>query len=196
MYHQRNANVEKEYPLKAAILRPGRLLATLCFANLLAGSAAAEVDLTDYQDDPQVRFTFADFTMSYPANWSLAEATPPMILYVEARSRLPAMRVMVLDEPFWLPLNFATRAASTALSDLGRDIEFKGERVEDWAGLPVNVGEVHWTMNMGLGLPLRSLFVSTFRDDKWILINMITGPGDGPFPEHLLEIAQTLTVQD
>ncbi|MDH3641846.1 MAG: hypothetical protein OES38_07100 [Gammaproteobacteria bacterium] len=172
------------------------LRATLWTTLLLGSGAAAEVDLTDYQDDAQVRFAFEHLTLSYPATWSLADATPPMVLYVEARSRLPAMRVMVLDEPFWLPLNFATRAASTALNDLGRDIELKGEQVEDWNGMRVNVGEVHWTMNIGLGLPLRSLFVSTFHNDKWILLNMITGPGEDEFPESLLEVARTLAVEE
>jgi hypothetical protein len=160
----------------------------------------ASVDLRDYQESPSFKFISAApaFSVSYPAAWGLAEFDSPMVYYVQARDRLPAMRVLVLEERWWLPLRFATRAAMSQLAALGRDIELVSESVEDWNGLRVNVGEVHWTMNIGLGLPLRTLFVSAYSDGKWIMLNMITGPaktpGTGVFPAELRAIARTLHI--
>ena len=182
---------------------------TGCILVLLGGSTkpagandlvTQSVDLRDYQEDASFKFVAAApaFSVSYPAIWGLAEFDSPVVYYVQARDRLPAMRVLVLEERWWLPLRFATRAAMSQLSALGRDIELVSESVEDWNGLRVNVGEVHWTMNIGLGLPLRTLFVSAYSEGKWIMLNVITGPGKTPgtaaFPAELRAIARTLHV--
>ena len=168
------------------------------FAMLLWAGLSSAKDLSDYEETPSFvyRNVPADFQVSYPAHWVSGEASGSIVRFVHHPDLLPAMRVLVLDEPWWLPLRFSARAAQTQLSDLGRDIELIDARMEEWNGVRVNIGEVHWTMNIGLGLPLRTIFVSTFHNNRWIMLNLITGTGEGTgeteFPEELKAVAETL----
>jgi hypothetical protein len=98
-----------------------------------------------------------------------------------------------VDEPFWLPLFLATRAASTRLASMGRDVQVvrsESDHLED--GTRINVGEIRWTANLGIGVALRSLYLNAFRDGKWIIVSVTTGATDGPFPEDLTELAYSL----
>ena len=106
---------------------------------------------------------------------------------------VPEVRVLVMDEPFWLPLYFATRAASSQFDQLGRDVELVSSGADELSdGTRVNVGEVHWTANLGLGVRLRSLLLSAFHEGHWIMVMVTTGAGEGPLPEALREIAYSL----
>ena len=76
---------------------------------------------------------------------------------------------------------------------MGRDVEVirsESDRLED--GTRINVGEIRWTANLGIGVALRSLYVNAFHDGKWIILSVTTGDGDGPFPEDLTEIGYSL----
>jgi hypothetical protein len=76
---------------------------------------------------------------------------------------------------------------------MGRDVEVvrsESDRLED--GTRINVGEIRWTANLGVGVALRSLYVNAFRDGKWIIVSVTTGAKDGPFPADLTEVAYSL----
>ncbi len=123
-----------------------------------------------------------------------------MVLEARGENRLPVIRVMNLNEPLWLPLNFATRAAATQLASLACDKEEVEVVVESVTELPsgvrANVGEVHWRMDVGSGLPLQSLFVSVFHGGRWVLVNITTLRPDSTdgFPEELKALAFSLSM--
>jgi hypothetical protein len=132
-------------------------------------------------------------SIEYPYAWIEREAEPPTLLHASSRDLAPEVRVFVVEEPWWLPLFLATRAAATRLSSLGRDIEVTSstsDRLSD--GTRVNVGEVRWVGNVGPGVALPTLLLSAFHDGRWVIVNVTTGATGGPFPEDLRAIAYSL----
>ena len=177
-----------------------RWLAFLLAVSLPAAAAAGEGALARFDSEGTHRHRGSDpvFTIDYPWAWNDAEQlSAPLVLQATAPAQLPVLRVAVLDEPFWLPLAFATRAASTQLGALGRDIEVLSEEVVDTEdGGRANVGEVRWTASVGAGVAVRSLYVHRFHDGRWIVVNMTTADDGAPVPGALRDIAFSLRFPD
>ena len=151
--------------------------------------------LTRFDAEGVHRFHGRDphFTIDYPWSWNDDEVSVPLVLQATAPTELPVLRVAVLDEPIWLPLAFATRAASTQLSGLGREIEVLSEEVvETSEGDRANIGEVSWIATVGAGVAVRSLFVHRFHEGRWVVVNLTTADGGHPIPEALRAIALSL----
>lgn len=177
-----------------------RVRRPLCLVLLLSLAALASADLATFEADGLYHFRHRspDFTIAIPWAWQQQAAPrPPMVLEASSPDLLPVVRVMVLDEPFWLPLRFASRAAATRLAELGRDIELLDESlVELPDGAEANVGEVRWTVDVGLGIPVRTLFVHRFHDGRWVLVNLTTLDRGAPVSADLRALALSLHVED
>lgn len=173
----------------AAWLLPCALLA-------IAAEVVAAEGLERFDTAGSHRFHGSDphFTLEYPWTWNDdEELSAPLVLQATAPAQLPVLRVAVLDEPFWLPLAFATRAASTQLSGLGRDIEVLFEDVVDTEdGGRANMGEVRWTAEVGAGVAVRSLYVHRFHDGRWVVVNLTTADTGSAVSETLRNIALSL----
>jgi hypothetical protein len=165
-------------------------------AAVLVAAAAVRADPATFSADGDYRFRAPDgtFAITYPWDWyENPETGGPLVLEAAPEEQLPVLRVMVLEEPFWLPLAFATRAASTRLSDLGRDVEVIDEAVVDLPdGGRANEGEVVWTVDLGAGLPMRSLFHHRFHEGRWIVVLLTTFDDGSALPERLRTVARSL----
>ena len=158
-----------------------------------ADVADADADLASFESAGAHQFHGSNphFTIEYPWSWNDDDdLSAPLVLQATAPTQLPVLRVAVLDEPFWLPLAFATRAASTQLSGLGREIEVLSEEVVDTPdGGRANVGEVSWTASVGAGVAVRSLYVHRFHEGRWVVVNLTTADAGDPVSDDLREIA-------
>ena len=186
----------------AAVSRVGRALGAALMLALVsfAPKAGAEPSqLMRFEAQGVHRFHGDDprFTIDYPWYWNDDEVSAPLVLQATAPTELPVLRVAVLDEPFWLPLAFATQAASTQLSDLGGKIEILSEAVTETAdGGRVNVGEVSLIAAVGAGVAVRSLFVHRFHEGRWVVVNLTTADAGQPISEALRAIALSLSFPD
>ena len=180
------------YRMEAIMIRKAWLTVLI----LGMGPLALAGGLDEFESDGRYRYQgqSPDFTVDYPWQWQdSAEVRPPLVMQAAHRDQLPVLRVAVLDEPFWLPLAFATRAASTQLSALGRDIEVVSEDVVELdSGVRANVGEVTWTADVGIGVSVRSLYVHGFHDGHWVVVNLTTADLGRPVPEAMRAIAMSL----
>ena len=185
----------------AAVSRVGRALGAALMLALVsfAPKAGAEPSqLMRFEAQGVDRFHGDDprFTIDYPWYWNDDEVSAPLVLQATAPTELPVLRVAVLDEPFWLPLAFATQAASTQLSDLGGKIEILSEAVTETAdGGRVNVGEVSLIAAVGAGVAVRSLFVHRFHEGRWV-VNLTTADAGQPISEALRAIALSRSFPD
>jgi len=147
---------------------------------------------------PEGLFSGERLSLDIPWLWSREFVRPPMLLEARGENRLPVIRVMNLDEPIWLPLRYATRAAASQLKSLGEGVNVVSETVfRSPEGIRMNLGEVHWRMHLGSGLPLRSLFVSTFHKGRWVLVNVTTRlkPQEA-YPAQLKAMALSLKIEE
>ena len=189
-------------PNSAPNRRPSLIrMLPLAFLAGLSGAVCAD-PLAQYEPDPMYTYVNDEpnISITYPWTWVSNHPRPPVIHDVGDPEQLPNLRLMVMDEPWWLPLRFSGRAALTQISRLGRDVEVVHEETLEHDGTRFNLTELRWTISVGPGVDLHTLLASTFIGDRWVIAMIssgqiashrdgLTDAEDEPFPEALRAVA-------
>jgi hypothetical protein len=134
--------------------------------------------------------TKPDFSLSYP--YDLRESAPSRkgeVFAAAGPARAPSLNVMVLPRPPGLTL---TQAATAAAKQLAPNGTVKAQQVIDLGGTPGERVTLDWSMPVGKGVDLRSLQVSAFTGDAWVIVTATDGRvGDGLSAE-LTEAVESL----
>ncbi len=161
------------------------LLAGLGYPLGSAGLAVAETpDLTRFEDVQWEVYRDSERAMSvkYPYTWHRVPGrTAEEFFSVTGVQRLPVMSVSVRPRVTQLPLEQSAAAATRAL---GPDAKLFGHKSVELNGTKAQVVFADWIYPAYGGLPVRTLFVSVYRDEEWFLISATEGQSaDGFLPE-------------
>lgn len=122
--------------------------------------------------------TKPDFTLQYP--YALRTATPSRkgeVFSAAGPERTPALNIMVLPRPGDLTL---AQAAQVAAKQLAPNGAIKAQQSVDLGGVPGEQVTLDWSMPVGMGVDLRSIQMSAFHDDVWVIVTATDGRvGDG-----------------
>ncbi|MEM1435540.1 MAG: hypothetical protein AAGG11_15890 [Pseudomonadota bacterium] len=192
--------------MNSVLIRKRHLIVTLTiglFAGLM-GTARAD-SLTQYEPEPMYTYVHDELNISvtYPWSWVSNPTSAPVIHDVGDPEQLPNLRVMVMDEPWWLPLRFSGRAALTQISRLGRNVDVISNETLEHKGTRFNLTELRWTIAVGPGVDLHTLLASAFLGDRWVIAMVSSGQfashregladaSEEPFPEELKAVALSL----
>lgn len=164
----------------------------------IAGTAVAEDDLRTFKENLIETYHHKEpaFSIAIPYEWpELPEgdgASLSLIEYqvlgVRDRDYRSYLSVLVMDRPPELQL--ADSARAVAEQDGRKVFESRLDHLAD--GTEINVGKVHDAYPLGPGIPLNSIFLSAFQNDKWILV-IATEVGDqANVANKLKEIAYSI----
>lgn len=122
-----------------------------------------------------------DFSLQYP--YELHTAAPSRkgeVFSAAGPGRTPALNVMVLPRPPGLTLEQAAQAAAKQLAPNGT---IKAQQAIDLGGVPGEQVTLDWSVPIGMGVDLRSMQVSAFHGDAWVIVTLTDGRvGDGVAP--------------
>lgn len=150
-------------------------------APLAAG--AAKPDLTRFEE---VKFEkhvdeARGVTINYPYRWShQKKRSKDEIFRVADRRQLPSLAISVRPRIAALPFSQSAAAAAKALDS---DAKILSHREIDLGGTPAWEATADWVLPIYGGLKLRSVMISVYRGDEWIIISGTDGPTvDGIYP--------------
>lgn len=161
------------------------IIASLSFAPFAAPSAASASppDLSHFED---VRFEkhvdeARGITIDYPYLWGhQAKRSKDEIFRVADRRRIPSLAISVRPRIPALPFNQSAAAAAKAMD---ADAKILSHREIDLGGTPAWEATADWVLPIYGGLKLRSVMISVYRGDEWIIISGTDGPTvDGIYP--------------
>lgn len=136
-------------------------------ATTLAGAPG---DLATFQDVRWETYVHRapDFTLQYPYEWEMSKTERPgEVLSAHAESKAPGVSVSVLPRPNGLALE---TSAITAARQLNPGVVVESERNVNLGGTPARVLVARWVAPFGAGVSLRTMVVSVFVDQQWVLL--------------------------
>ena len=136
------------------------------------------------------RHTHPGFTLQYP--YELRTSTPTRkgeVFSASGPSRVPSLNVMVLPRPADLPLAQAAQAAAKQLAPNGT---IKAQRAVDLGGVAGEELVLEWSMPVGMGVELRSVQVSAFHGDAWVVATVTDGRAGDAMAAPLSAAANSL----
>lgn len=151
-------------------MRAIRLCMVTAMALLPCWRAQAAPDLTTFKDVQWESFAYhaPELSLNYPYAWEASKPERPGEVFVAAaRARVPNLRVSVLDRPAGLTLE---SSALTAARQLNAGFTLESERTVDLGGTKARVVIGRWVFPAGDGVPLRTMVVSAFTGDRWVLL--------------------------
>lgn len=162
------------------------ILASIAVAAMAAFStvtSAATPDLAVFKD---VQFEeYSDvargITIDYPYLWSAQKKRSKQEIFrVADRRQLPSLAISVQPRMDALPFNQSATAATQAL---GSDVKILSHKEIDLGGTPAWEVTADWVLPIYGGLKLRSVLISVYRGDEWIIISGTDGRTvDGLYP--------------
>lgn len=156
------------------------LVAAMC-APLTAW--AAKPDLSHYEDVQFEKHVDAahGIAINFPWLWAAqAKRSKEEIFRVADRRQLPSLAISVRPRIPALPFN---QSAAAATKSLGKDVKILNHREIDLGGTPAWEATADWVLPIYGGLKLRSVMISVYRGDDWIIISGTDGRTvDGIYP--------------
>jgi hypothetical protein len=151
------------------------IAATVVLVPVLTLSAGATKPIDTFEDVQTTTYRHAkpDFTLQYP--YELRSATPSRkgeVFSAAGPARAPALNVMVLPRPGELTL---AQAAQVAAKQLAPNGTIKAQQSVDLGGVPGEQVTLEWSMPIGMGVDLRSMQVSAFQGDAWVIVTVTDG---------------------
>ncbi len=178
------------------MFRSRKVVAALTTAVLVTSVASAAVgtntainSFIEVQSE-SYRHEKPDFSLQYP--YELRATTPSRkgeVFSAAGPSRAPALNVMVLPRPADLTLAQAAQAAAKQLAPNGT---IKAQHAIDLDGVPGEQITFDWSMPVGMGVELRSMQVSAFHDDAWVIVTITDGRVGNDLPPQLAKAAGSL----
>lgn len=155
----------------------GRELCALIVVVLAPGlvGAADVAPIDQFEEVVVATYTHSapDFSLQYPYT---LRASPPIrkgeVFNAAGPNRAPSLNVMVLPRPAELTLAQAALAAAKQLAPNGT---VKAQRTIDLGGTPGEEVTLDWSMPIGMGVDLRSVQVSAFNGDAWVIVTATDG---------------------
>jgi hypothetical protein len=123
-----------------------------------------------------------DFSLQYPYELhTTAPSRKGEVFSAAGSERTPALNVMVLSRPPDLTLEQAAQAAAKQLAPNGT---IKAQQPIDLGGVPGEQVTLDWSVPIGMGVDLRSMQVSAFHGDTWVIVTVTDGRvGDAVAPQ-------------
>ena len=131
------------------------------------------------------------FTLSYPADWIEKRPRPGEAFVVEAPEGIPSLRIVVIPN-INTPIEYSVRVLIPELAKIGKDINViydKDSQLED--GTPAREVQLEWIANPGI--KLNSLFLTTQKEDVWIMVSL--SDTRGRIDEDLKRIPYSLKIK-
>ncbi len=154
------------------------IAATAVLIPVLALGTGSPINTFEDVQTTTYRHAKPDFTLQYP--YALRTTTPSRkgeVFSAAGPQRAPALNVMVLPRPPELTLAQAAQAAAKQLAPNGT---IKAQNSVDLGGVAGEQVTLDWSMPVGMGVELRSMQVSAFHGDVWVIVTVTDGRvGDG-----------------
>lgn len=160
------------------------LVSGLCLAM---PALAAKPDLNSFED---VRFEHhADaahgFAIDYPYLWNIQKPTRPgEVFSVADPGRMPSLIISVRKRMDAVPFQ---QSAVVAASALGKDVKIISNRETGLGSVAAQEAVAEWILPYGRGIKMRTMMVSVYRGDEWILIAGNDAQAETGFVEDLIE---------
>jgi hypothetical protein len=148
--------------------------------------------LGTYADVPWETYTHTapEFSVQYPYELHTAPPSRPgEVFSAAAAGRIPAMNVMVLPRPAGLSLGDAAQAAARQFAPNGTIL---AQDAVDLGGTEGQATTVEWSVPLGAGVDLRSLQVSAFQGDSWVIVTVTDGRVGAAVDPALVEAATSV----
>lgn len=166
------------------------ILGLLVLAPTLAVSAASLLDsFVDVQWETY-RHTAPNFSVQYP--YALHAATPSRpgeVFTAAGPTRVPSVSVTVLPRQAGMTLDQAAQAAAKQLAPNGT---VKAPQPVDLGGVPGVAVAIEWSVPIGSGVDLRTLQVSAFDGDSWVIVTGTDGRVGETLDPQLLQAVTSL----
>jgi hypothetical protein len=131
-----------------------------------------------------------DFSLRYPYTYHATESAGPGQIFIASDAlRVPSIAVSLMPRVEGLALGQSTSAAAKRVSPGAKVIS---ERDTDLGGVPARVATLEWTAPFGLGVELRTMLVSAYVADQWIVVSATDGVTKGPLLPELETAAMSL----
>jgi hypothetical protein len=173
-------------------MRVRNALLTAAVVLIPALSLATQSQLATFQDvqTATYRHEKPDFTLQYP--YDLRSAAPSRkgeVFSAAGPGRAPALNVMILPRPPELSLAQAAQAAAKQLAPNGT---IKAQQSVDLGGVPGEQVTLDWSMPIGMGVDLRSMQMSAFNGDAWVIVTVTDGRVGDALPATLRDTVNSL----
>jgi hypothetical protein len=161
--------------------KPAHLaLSIVALALVPAGVAfGAPPALTSFKDVEWETYVHPEpaFTLQYPYAFRVdTPDRPGQLFFAHGASRSPGITVSRLERPAGLSLD---DSALTAARQLNANFVVESRRELKLGELPARAVVGRWTAPIGAGIPLRSLVISAFVDQHWMVVFATDGVASG-----------------
>jgi hypothetical protein len=154
-----------------------------------AADATTLTSFTEVQSETY-RHPQPAFSIHYPYELRTTAPTRKGEVFAAAGpSRVPALNIMVLPRPADMPLPQAAQSAAKQLAPNGT---IQNQTAVDLGGVPGEQVTLDWSMPIGMGVDLRSVQVSAFHDDTWVIVTVTDGRVGDALPPQLVDAADSL----
>lgn len=175
-----------------------------CLAFLISTAVSAETsieklsmeELKDFQGVEWFTYEHVEepkFQLQYPYEWETVEVgkQPFEVLSVgDLTYYTPIMKVMAMEERWYLPLMFSVEAFFQVFKSKVEDAELVSvEPVQLEDGTKAYLGRLNWTFPMYHGIEVTSLVLSTYHQGHWLVVNVIEARAE----ELSAELMQAVT---
>ena len=175
---------------------PGKLCTSWGLALVLSalGACATGADRVDTASTDLAWETYRhdgpQFSLRYPYGYHATESRGPGQIFVASDAlRVPSISVSLMPQVQGLALDQSAAAAAKRVSP---DAKVTSERDVDLGGVPARAATLEWSAPFGLGVELRTLLVSAYVGDQWVIVSATDGVTKGPFLPELEAAAMSL----
>lgn len=164
-------------------------VAAMPVVTLATGTSAPLNGFVEVQSETY-RHEKPGFSIQYPYEMrATAPSRKGEVFNAAGPARAPALNVMVLPRPADMTLAQAAQAAAKQLAPNGT---IKAQQAIDLGGVPGEQVTLDWSMPVGMGVDLRSMQVSAFHDDVWVIVTVTDGRVGESLTQPLAEAAGSL----